>query len=119
GEGLLPLHLLGLPMALVALAVIPLWPALRDHWIQLLAGGLMVFGAALLVESWMNVHYAGPAISALAILGVAVLRRVWVWRFGRRRIGRALVRWGLVGCAAGVVVTVILLRREVPRQYAL
>ncbi len=117
-DGLFPVHLLGLPMALITLAVVPLRWAMRDRWTRLLGGGVMIFVVGLLLESWFNVHYAAPAIGALAVLGVAVLRRVWVWRCGRRRVGRALVRWGLMGYAASVVVTVILLRKDVPRQYA-
>ena len=40
----------------------------------MLAAGLLLFTGALLAESWINVHYAGPALGGAVLLVVMLLR---------------------------------------------
>lgn len=101
-EGFFPSSVLGISLlaGLILLAPIP-W-MVRDVWTRWLFVSLCVFIAALMPESWMNVHYAAPAFGLIFILGTRALRHLSLWRWRRKPCGRFLARAGVVMFIASI-----------------
>ena len=80
----------------IPLVILPwLW---RDRWSRfaLITCGLLAVG--LLIEPWMQPHYAAPIIGLVVMLVLQALRYLRLWRWRGQPVGRLLV-WTLVAIA--------------------
>jgi hypothetical protein len=72
----------------IPLLILP-WVLWKDRRMRLLVLALLLFGLALLSETFMYPHYAAPAAGLVLAIIMAHLR--WLWRIDRP-VGRLLVR---------------------------
>ena len=68
---------------------------LRDRWTRFALLTCCVFMAGLLVEPWVQTHYAAPIIPLVIMLILEGARHLRLWRWHGRAVGRFLV-WTLV-----------------------
>jgi hypothetical protein len=80
---------LPLPMYLIPLAVVPF--LLKDRTLRTVLILLLVFVAGLLSETWLLPHYASPAMGLFLILTVQAWRRIRLWRWQGKEVGRLLL----------------------------
>jgi hypothetical protein len=95
------------------IAVAAVRPALRDGRVRL---ALTTCGLLLLAQTQIYCycpHYAAPAAGLFAVLAVAGLRRLRLWRVHDRPSGRVLVR-GIALCYPVLVVLTVLAEPRIP-----
>ncbi len=100
--------LLGLAPGMIALPLV----LERNRWMRFALLTCGVFTAGLLMETWMNLHYAAPILPLVLLVAVQSMRqmRLCVWR--GHRVGRLLVAASLALC----VVSFAGFCRDVARQ---
>jgi hypothetical protein len=95
-------------------ALLPFPALLRDRRMR----GPLMIGAVLLLavflETWIHPHYFAPATSLFYLLVMQSMRHLRQWRWGRRQIGRLLVRAIPLSCCALVVLRVATLAAHLP-----
>jgi len=87
---------------LVVAVILLLCPLERSRWQLLLTLTLLLFTAALGLQSWRQAHYAAPAAGLALLVVQRTARRIACWRLGRMRVGRPLVRAAFV-VAVGIL----------------
>ncbi len=95
------------------IAVVVLRPALRDARVRL---ALATCGLLLLAQTQIYCycpHYAAPAAGLFAVLAVAGLRQIRLWRFHGRPSGRVLVR-GIALCYPVLVGLTVFAEPRIP-----
>jgi hypothetical protein len=92
GDKVLRLALFYLGVGLV-IPLLALRPATARPWVRLAGVGCLVqlLGLTLTYYGGCNPHYVAPAAGLLAVLIVAGLRQLYVWRWHGRRLGQAVV----------------------------
>jgi hypothetical protein len=88
-------------------------PLLRERW-----GGLALALCGLLLVALLQVycytpHYAAPATGLVAVVAVAGLRHLYVWRRNGQPVGRALLH-GVVLCYPVLAVLTIVAEPAIP-----
>jgi hypothetical protein len=78
------------------------WLVWHDRWARFAAAALAIFTAQLLTETWVQAVYAAPAIGLVMVLTMLGLRRLFVWRYQGRPLGRWLVRAAVILSVIGV-----------------
>lgn len=103
GRKLLVMWKAWFPLAVLALPLLGLPRRFRrDPRVRTATIGLALFSMALLVETFMQEHYAAPAFGLAFVLWLSGARTLRSWRFRGRPAGRVLV-WALVAlCAISV-----------------
>ena len=79
------------------LLIVPLILRSPRYWVPVFSLVALGAGSFLLIVS-TNHHYAAPILASLWVLVVAGMRKISVWRWRRRPVGRAFVRWSVVAC---------------------
>jgi hypothetical protein len=94
-------------------AVLAIRPALRDRWVRLafISCGLLL--AAMTQVYCYCPHYAAPAAGLIAVLAVAGLRQLRLWRWHGRPSGRVLVR-GIAFCYPVLIVLSVWAEPPIP-----
>jgi hypothetical protein len=84
----------------------------RNRWMRfaLLSCGLFV--AALLPETFCQLHYAAPITGLVILLPLQSMRQMRLWRWRGWRAGRLMMRASLILCAASFVVFCVLHARS-------
>jgi hypothetical protein len=67
----------------------------RNHWTQFAILTCCVFAVGLLVEPWLQTHYAAPLTALVGMLVLQAARHMWLWHWRGRPVGKVLV-WTLV-----------------------
>ena len=100
--------LFGLALAAVALPVV----FEKNQWMRfaLLVCGLFVAG--LLMETWMQAHYAAPITGLVLLFGVQSMRQMRLWRWRGWRAGRSMFAACLLLC----LVSFFTFYRDLSRQ---
>jgi hypothetical protein len=75
----------------LVVAVLALRHAKPCPWVRLAGAGCLVLWLGVLQVYCFASHYVAPAVVLIAVLVVAGLRQVYVFRWRGRRVGRALV----------------------------
>ncbi|HEX4950784.1 MAG TPA: hypothetical protein VFZ34_29250, partial [Blastocatellia bacterium] len=113
-------------MLAIPLLVFP-WVHKTDPWLRfavLTCGGFVL---ALLMGTFIQPHYAAPAISMLFVLIVRSMRYLSIWKWRGQATGRFLARGIFIWCAASLVISGLSftyrtlafdLWREFPRERA-
>jgi hypothetical protein len=81
---------------LIFLIALPCLLAFRG--MRTAALGCLAFALALLPETWLQTHYAAPAMPLALLLEMQAVRHLWVWRWRDFRPGRFMVRCCFVFC---------------------
>jgi hypothetical protein len=68
---------------------------MRNYWTRFALLTCGVFTVGLLVEPWVQTHYAAPLTAVIVMLGLQAARHISVWRWRGRPVGKVLV-WTLV-----------------------
>jgi hypothetical protein len=91
--------LAGLALPMVALPLV----IEKNRWLRfvLLSGGL--FTAGLLLETWMQLHYAAPITGPVLLVAVQSMRQMRLWRWRGLPAGELLVGVSLILCLASFV----------------
>jgi hypothetical protein len=76
-------------LTLPLLALPALWRDRKTRPLLWMAAG---FSLALVVQVWRNVHYAAPATGLALLIVLLGMRRLQLWRWRGRPVGRYLVR---------------------------
>ncbi|MDQ3650566.1 MAG: hypothetical protein M3458_09925 [Acidobacteriota bacterium] len=72
-----------------------LWMLRRNRWMPFALLVYCLFTAALLLETWTQAHYAAPIMSLVFVIVLQAMRRLRLWRWHGRSIGR-LVGQGIL-----------------------
>ncbi|BDI29696.1 hypothetical protein CCAX7_17470 [Capsulimonas corticalis] len=75
----------------------------RDPWLRRAGVIICVVILALLAETWFNSHYNAPSAPLVALLIVASIRQLSLWRGPQGRIGRSVCRVVCVVCLLSAV----------------
>jgi hypothetical protein len=85
----------------VPLIILP-W-LLRDRWSRFAMLTCGVLAVGLLIEPWMQPHYAAPVTCLVVMLVVQALRHIRLWGWGGQPVGRLLVGAILVVACASFI----------------
>jgi hypothetical protein len=91
--------------------VIPLimlpWVLKRDAWMKLAVWLIGFFLVGLLLEVWMNAHYAAPIAPLFFAVLSQVTRYLYQWHWRGRPIGRKIAQASIVLCLVGNLITAV------------
>lgn len=92
------------PLLTIPLLALPwLWSDRRARALILIAAG---FSLGIAAEVWHNIHYAAPATGLGVLIVVLAMRRLRLWRWRRRPVGRYIVRLIPPACAAMLAIQI-------------
>jgi hypothetical protein len=83
-----------------------------DRWTRVGLALAIAFAVALLSETWMNAHYAAPVAGLMIALLLRAMRRLSLWKWRGKRVGRLLSRSIGLLCAAALLNTSVGLVRK-------
>ena len=88
---------------IIPIVVLPLVVE-RNRWLRfaLLASGIFVI--ALLLETYVQLHYSAPFFGLILLLSVQGMRYLMLWRWRGWQLGRVLVATSVILCAVTFVV---------------